>query len=114
MEKEQKLKKFEEELKPYKKLLGSVADTIMEQDVSSYPVFVLSQEAIEVGIPLNTAHIEGPWSVNASSLEEFTAKQLVLSDKVEDFKSVYKDPAAFLCLFVVDKSGATFVFIPRY
>ena len=114
MEKEQKLKIFEEELKPYKKMLGSVADTIMEQDVSSYPIFVLYQDAIEVGIPLNTTHIKSPWSVNASSLEEFTAKQLVLADKVEDFKSVYKDPSAFLCLFVVDKSGATFVFIPRY
>ena len=114
MQKEQKLKVFEEELKPYKKLLGSVADTIMEQDVSRYPIFVLSREVIEVGIQLDTAHIIGSWSVNASSLEEFTAKQLVLADKVDDFKSVYKDPTAFLCLFVVDKSGATFVFIPRY
>ena len=57
---------------------------------------------------------EVSWSVNASSLEEFVTKQLVLADKVDDFKSVYKDPTAFLCLFIVDKSGATFVFIPRY
>jgi hypothetical protein len=114
MEKEQDLKILEEELKAYKTLLGMVADTIMEQDVSSYPVFVVYHDAIEVGIPLNTENIEGSWAVNASSLEEFVAKQLVLSDKVEDFKSVYKDPTAFLCLFVVDKSGATFVFIPRY
>lgn len=114
MQKEQDLKIFKDELKPYKTLLGSVADTIMEQDVSSYPVFVLSRDAIEVGIPLNTDDIEGSWAVNASSLEEFVAKQLVLSDKVDEFKSVYKDPTAFLCLFVVDKSGATFVFIPRY
>lgn len=114
MQKEEKLKSLEEELKSYKKLLGSVADTIMEQDVSSYPIFVLYRDAIEVGLPLNTDNIEGSWLVNASSLEEFVAKQLVLTDKVEEFKSVYKDPTAFLCLFVVDKSGATFVFIPRY
>ena len=114
MQKEQDLKLLEDELKPYKKLLGSVADTIMEQDVSSYPIFVIYREGIEVGIPLDTDNIEGLWAVNASSLEEFVAKQLVLSDKVDDFKSVYKDPTAFLCLFVVEKSGATFVFIPRY
>ncbi len=114
MQKEQDLKILEEELKPYKSLLGSVADTIMEQDVSSYPVFVLYRDSIEVGIPLDTENITGEWFVNASSLEEFVAKQLVLAEKVDDFKSVYKDPTAFLCLFVVDKSGATFVFIPRY
>jgi hypothetical protein len=114
MQKEQDLKILEEELKPYKSLLGSVADTIMEQDVSSYPVFVLYRDSIEVGIPLDTENITGEWFVNASSLEEFVAKQLVLPEKVDDFKSVYKDPTAFLCLFVVDKSGATFVFIPRY
>ncbi len=114
MQKEQDLKTLEEELKHYKTLLGTVADTIIEQDVSSYPVFVLSRDAIEIGIPLNTEMIEGSWSVNASSLEEFVAKQLVLPDKVDDFKTVYKDPAVFLCLFIVDKSGATFVFIPRY
>ena len=114
MQKEQDLKTLEEELKSYKPLLGKVADTIMEQDVSSYPLFVLHHAGIEVGIPLDTQNIEGEWSVNASSLEEFVAKQLVLADKVDEFKSVYKDPTAFLCLFVVDKSGATFVFIPRY
>jgi len=114
MQKEQDLKVLEEELKPYKQMLGSVADTIMEQDVSSYPIFVIYQDAIEVGIALNTDNIEGSLSVNASSLEEFVTKQLVLADKVDDFKSVYKDPTAFLCLFIIDKSSATFVFIPRY
>ena len=114
MQKEQDLKVLEEELKPYKQMLGSVADTIMEQDVSSYPIFVIYQDAIAVGIALNTDNIEGSWSVNASSLEEFVTKQLVLSDKVDDFKTVYKDPTAFLCLFIVDKSGASFVFTPRH
>jgi hypothetical protein len=114
MQKEKNLIIQEEDLKPYKRLLGSVADTIMEQDVSSYPVFVFHRDSIEVGIPLDTEDIDGEWSVNASSLEEFVAKQIVLTEKVDEFKSVYKDPAAFLCLFVVNKSGATFVFIPRY
>ena len=74
---------------------------------------MLHLEAVEVGIPLNTDNIEGRWKVNASTLEEFVAKQIVLPEKVDNFKSVYKDPAKFLCLFVTDKSGATFVFIPR-
>ena len=113
MQKKQDFEILNEEIQGYKLFLGRIADTILEQDVSSYPIFVLHQEAIEVGIPLNTKNIDGKWEVNASSLEEFVAKQLVLSEKVDDFKSVYKDPAKYLCLFVTAKSGATFVFIPR-
>ncbi len=114
MLKERELSILEEEIKHYKPLLGSVSDTIMEQDVSEYPVFILCRNPIEAGIPLNTEQIEGYWEVNASTLEEFAAKQLILPEKVEDFKSIYKDPSSFLCLFVVDENGATFVFVPRH
>lgn len=113
MQTELDFKLLKEEIRLYKPLLARVADTIMDENVSSYPIFVLHREAIEVGIPLSTEKIKGQWGVNASSLEEFVAKQLVLPEKVNDFKSVFKDPAEFLCLFVTDKSGATFVFVPR-
>ena len=111
---EQQLTSLEEELKPYKSLLGSASDTIIENDVSSYPIFVLHKQIINIGVPLNTDKISGAWSVSASSLEEFATKQLIEMDKVKGFKSVYKDPTAFICLFVIEESGATFVFIPRY
>ncbi len=111
---EQQLLSLEEELKPYKSLLGNASDTIIENEVSSYPIFVLYKQLINIGIPLNTDAISGGWSVSASSLEEFVTKQLIEMEKVDDFKAIYKDPTAFLCLFVIEKSGATFVFIPRY
>lgn len=114
MLKDKELITLKEEIKHYKTLLASVSDTIIEQDVSEYPIFILHRNYIEAGIPLKTDHIEGHWEVNASSLEEFAAKQLILPEKVGNFKTIYKDPSSFLCLFVIDENGATFVFVPRY
>ncbi len=100
-------------LQPFKKIMGQASDTIIDQEVSKYPIFVINKENIAVGIPLVTEPIkpEG-WLINASSLEEFTAKQLITAEKVEDFKGVYGDPKKRFCLFVIADFGATFVFLP--
>ncbi len=110
---EEKYKTLEQELTAYKPFLAKTSDAILDQDVSQYPIFVIHRQGIQVGIPLDTEQIRGDWLVNASSLEEFVTKQLIEADKVDAFKSVYKDPKNFLCLFVVVDQGATFVFIPR-
>ena len=104
-----------QELRPYKAMLAKASDTILEQDVSDYPIFVAHQEMeIGVGILLADAgQIQGNWSINASSLEEFTTKGLIQPDKIENFKGIYKDPKHYFCVFIARKVGATFVFIPR-
>ncbi|MFT5166102.1 MAG: hypothetical protein ACI8P3_001333 [Saprospiraceae bacterium] len=110
---EEQTKKLEKELQAYNGFLSFTSDAILDQDVSRYPIFILHLQGINVGIPLDTDHIQGNWLVNASSLEEFVTKQLIESSKVDAFTAVYKDPKHFLCLFVVDSGSATFVFIPR-
>ena len=89
---EEEHKKLEKEIQPYNGFLSFTADAILDQDVSQYPIFVLHVQGINVGIPLDTDHIQGNWLVNASSLEEFVTKQLIESSKVDAFKAVYKDP----------------------
>ncbi|MEL6923174.1 MAG: hypothetical protein AAFO94_03930 [Bacteroidota bacterium] len=111
---EQKFQQIQDELSPYKKTLGQAADTIIEQNVSSYPIFVVHQLEVGIGIPLiEREQVEGNWSINASSLEEFATKNLVEPEKLDEFKRVYKDPTAHLCLFLLSDFGATFVFLPR-
>ncbi len=114
MENDGNMARLEKELKAYKALLGQAADTILDQEVSNYPIFVLHQQGVSIGLPL--VESEGdkvPWSVNASTLEELATKKVISMEKVEDFKGVYHDPRAFLCLFVLSDSGADFVFLPR-
>ena len=107
-----KYKNLEKDLQNYKKILSDAADAILNQEISSYPIFVLHQAEIELGITLESK-LPGIWRVNVSTLEEFVSKNLIVNDKVDDFRSVYKNPEEHLCLFVVDEIGATFVFISK-
>ena len=101
-------------VKPYRKMLGQAADTVLEQDVSSYPIIIVHNKSIQIGLPLvKPGILEDGWSIHISTLEEFVAKQLIETEKLDSFKRVYKKPTESLCLFVIDDIGATFVFLPR-
>ena len=94
-------------------MMSNVADRILDQDVSKYPIFVVHQHIVEVGIPLFEEDKPGKWFINASSLEEFVSKQLIEENKLDSFRTVYKDPNKYLCLFVLSELGANFIFLPR-
>jgi hypothetical protein len=112
---EMRYAKMEEELKSQRAIMNKAADAILDQDVSSYPIFVVHQYQVDIGLPLLEKKAGGPnWSVNASTLEELATKNVIEMERVEDFKEVYKDPKAFLCLFVLSELGANFIFLPRY
>lgn len=105
---------LEQELQPYKAILSKAADAVIDQGVSNYPIFVVHQQEVSMGIPLvDKDKSKGNWSVNVSSLEEFVTKQLIDNTKVDNFRKTYKAPSEFLCLFVLSELGATFIFIPR-
>ena len=114
-EQEQQYQQLKQEVQPFIEMLSQASDTITTQEVSLYPIFVLHrEEEVELGIPLK--EYEGlllDWGINASTLEEFVAKQIIQNEKVEDFKKIYKPTDSQLCLFVIKKDGATFVFLPR-
>lgn len=102
------------ELQPYLEIMMKAADTIMVKDVSRYPILVIHQQQIELGVPVIVREKKNSkWSIHASTLEEFAMKQVISADKIEDFQGVYKDPNQYLCLFVISELGANFIFIPR-
>jgi hypothetical protein len=105
---------LEKELKPYKKMMGEAVDIVLNEDVSKYPIIVVHQDEIELGIPLYDRNEKGgKWSINASTLEEFVGKQVIHTEKVEEFLSTFKDPELFLCLFVLNDMGSQFIFTTR-
>ena len=92
----------------------SAIDTITAEDVSRYPIFVVSQEDIELGISIAQKNVHaGNWNVNASTLEEFVAKNVIHSDKVDEFREVYKPSTAQICVFLNWQGAFTFIFLPR-
>lgn len=106
--------KLQTELQPYLPLLGQVADTVLDADVSAYPIFAVHQLELDLGILVLARQPEQlRWSVQISTLEEMAAKKLIAMEKVDGFRKVYKNPHEFLCLLVLSDQGAQFVFLPR-
>lgn len=115
MNKEATYTQVKQDLEPYFLMLGEAADTIIDQDVSKYPIFVIHKfDNLELGILLLQRQAPSiTWSVQASTLEELVTKQLIEMDKVDHFREVFKNPREYLCLFVLLDNGAHFIFLPR-
>ena len=60
--------RFQEEVRPYLKMLREASRTIIDQDVSVHPIFVFHTDDLELGIEIaNSEVVNGNWSVNAST-----------------------------------------------
>ncbi|MEL7121062.1 MAG: hypothetical protein AAFO07_16535 [Bacteroidota bacterium] len=95
-------------------VMRKASDTILDQEVSSYPIFVIHQaENVELGVPLvarDPAQLK-EWSINASTLEEMAAKKVVDMARVDRFRQIFKDPKNYYCLFILSENGANFLFL---
>ena len=75
---------------------------------------VAHQQELELGMSIynKDEHENAKWSIHASTLEEFVSRQIVFPEKIEEFKSNYKDPSTNICVFVLSELGAEFIFLP--
>lgn len=105
---------LQKELDHYKPVMIQAGQTIIDQGVSEYPIMVVHQHEMSVGIVIaEKDKIKGNWSVNASTLEEFISKRLIEENKVDSFKTIYKSRQKFICMFVLSELGAEFIFLPK-
>lgn len=104
---------LEIELQAYKNIMSKAAEVIINEGVSKYPIFVVHKQEVEMGISLVEANKDYKWSINASTLEEFVAKNIIFNDKVEAFIRKYKDTDSHLCLFVLSELGAQFIYLKK-
>lgn len=114
MSKTEEFMQLQRDLRPYKDAFGNAIEQMLNKEVTKYPIFVVHQQDVELGVEIiSKEKVNGNWSVNATTLEELVAKQVIFQEKVEDFKEVYKDPEDFICLFILSEIGAQFVWMPR-
>lgn len=110
----EKFLELEQQLQPYKKLMTQAADTVLTQEVSKYPIMVVHQQEVNIGIPLlDRDQNKSQWSINVSTLEELVAKQIVFEEKVDEFRSTYKSKDESICVFVLSELGAQFIYLPK-
>ena len=109
-----KFLQLESELSGYKRVMREAADTIIDEGVSVYPVFIVHQQEVEIGIPIaEKGKVKGNWSINASTMEELISKNIIAAEKVDSFKTIFKSTKTHLCCFTLSELGAQFVFINR-
>lgn len=96
-----------------------VCDTLKEASYQirkagfEFPIFPVAKRAIAIGqLLIDQQSLNLDWNYYASFLDEFVQRELVAADRQEDFKSNYKDPDEFCCLFVLDRDFAKFIYIP--
>ncbi|HEY0056462.1 MAG TPA: hypothetical protein VGB63_13995 [Pedobacter sp.] len=112
-QKESPLKSLESDLKLYNESIKEIATEIMVEGLSEYPIFIAHQHQVSVGeLILDRNELNTQWSIQASMLEEFVEKGIILPDKKDRFIKQYKNPNQHMCLFVVVPQGANFVFYP--
>jgi len=112
-EKESPLKSLELDLKFYNESIKEIAVEIVAEGISQHPIFVAHQHELSLGEPiLDKDELNTSWSIHASTIEEFVEKGIIQPDKKDRFIKQYKDPNAFMCVFVIVPEGANFVFFP--
>ena len=110
---EEVIREFQNQYGRFKHMLGEAQEVILDSAVSDFPVFVFSKVQPELGVQLyESQDMDRDWFVHATSLEELVARKIVDTSRVDDFKEVYKDPASYFCILLMDGETAQFAFPP--
>ena len=104
---------LEKDLEFYNDSIKEVANDIINEEVSSYPVFIAHEHEVQLGeVILDKDELGCKWTINATVLDELVEKGIVQEDKKEEFKNVYKDPKKYMCIFLISEKGGNFIFMP--
>jgi hypothetical protein len=107
------LQELNQNLNIYKESIREISEDIIDNQVSKYPIFIASREETNLGKQIiDKEELALEWSINASTLEEFVRRKIVLENKLEAFKKSYKDPRKFLCVFTLLTENAGFIYLP--
>lgn len=107
------LRSLEQNLNIYKESIREIADEILDNNVSKYPVFIASREEVNLGrLVIDKEDLALDWSIYASTLEEFVRRGIVKQDRLDLFRKNYKNPREFICLFSILEDNAGFIFLP--
>ncbi len=111
-------KQLQHDIARYHPQLDEAGSTVVDEKVSNYPIFVAyagddleSLPGIYVmDIPTLRKLV---WTINLTTLEELVTKQVIMQDKIDPFRKVYKDKPDSFCFLIIDEAGGRFGFVDR-
>lgn len=108
-------KSLHDDLEICRDYIRQISMGMIKGEVTKYPIFVATrgENDVDIGLPIvNRADFDISWNFNASHLEEFVSKGVVVRDRANDFIKAYKNPLEFMCVFVAEEEAMSFVFMP--
>lgn len=112
---EELFESLHEDLEICRDYIKQVAFGMIKGGVSNFPVFIAvrGENDVDLGLPLiKREDFDISWNFNASHLEDLVNKGIILKYKVQEFIKAYKNPQYYMCIFVVQESSGSFVFMP--
>ena len=108
------LDSLQKDLDLFKESILEASNSIVEEGVSEYPVFIASRTSFPVGeLILDKDELQTHWSVYASTAEDLIKAGIIQVDKARFFITQYKPVKEYMCLFVVaSETEAGFIFMP--
>jgi|GEM_PF-826655 len=94
--------------------LQEISSAVIKEQISAYPIYLVHNEpAISLGrLIIDSGKSRTNWSFSASIIEELLRREIIDFDRLDEFKSIYKDPHHYACVLMLTKEMTDFVFIP--
>lgn len=101
------------DLNLFKDSIKEVSDDIINEGYSKYPIFIAHQAEVKLGeVILDREELGINFTIQASTIEEFVNRNIIKPNNLEKFKSAFKDPKKFCCIFLITEYGGQFIFVP--
>lgn len=108
----QVLAELESDIIDVRDLVRRFSAQVIREGISQYPVYVAGHAPLPLGKPfLSSTLSELNFDYNASILEEFVSKGIVVKEKVEEFRLAYGNAVERACIFLALPEGGGFVFV---
>jgi len=105
------LKALEEAVQKNEEWFLQAIQTIQNEGVSNYPILVAYPNTTNVEIGLAIRETER-FSFNATTLEELAMKKIINLEKVNEFRTLFKEKKDMFCVFLIDQPAPQFIFVP--
>lgn len=93
--------------------LRELARRIIDEGISEYPVFIASDEMVDIGKAIfDRDLVQVNWFYHVSILEDFVRKGIIQREKLANFRRAYDDPMQKACILVITADSTQVVFVP--
>lgn len=112
-EKNEYLNKIEQLLYKEADLVLSAYEAVLDEGVSNYPIILVHDKPVAMGIKLLEAEHTEAHHLSISTLEEMYVRQLIAAEYIDEFRELYKSRADTYCVFGFSGLEGQWIFVPK-